>query len=47
MNGNYIQTYQSIVEASLDNNVHGANIRKVAMGVRKHTGGFKWEYLSE
>ena len=20
---------------------------EVAMGVRKHTGGFKWEYLSE
>ena len=43
LNGNYIQTYNSIKEAQ-NQNPKCSNISKVCRGERKQAGGFIWKY---
>lgn len=45
MNGDYIQTFDSIKEAELALNIGSSHISAVCQGKRKSTGGFKWEYF--
>lgn len=37
--------YESIVEASLNNNVSETNIRKCCIGERERAAGYRWEYV--
>lgn len=43
LEGDFIESYNSIAEATRDIGVEG--IKKVLKGKRKTAGGFKWEYL--
>ena len=45
LNGNYIQTYNSIKDAK-ENNYKCSNIIAVCRGYRKQSGGFIWKYAS-
>lgn len=44
LEGNLIETYNSIKEASEKNKLDGTAIVKNCKGVSKTSGGFKWEY---
>lgn len=45
LNGNYIQTYNSILEAKSQNPKAG-HLNDVCKGLRKQAGGFIWKYAS-
>lgn len=45
LNGNYIQTYNSILEAKSQNPKAG-HLNDVCQGLRKQAGGFIWKYAS-
>lgn len=47
LNGNSLQTFQSILDASKFCNVDSKKISAVCLGQRKTTGGFKWKYIDE
>ncbi len=47
MAGNHLKTFESIAAAGREMNVKGANISKVANGLRNSAGGFKWIYQSD
>lgn len=47
MAGNHLKTFESIAAAGRETNVKGANISKVANGLRNSAGGFKWIYQSD
>lgn len=49
LNGNYICTYWSIIEAERQNNIAFGSIGKVCLGQRCHNtaGGFIWRYHEE
>lgn len=44
MNGNYIKTFNSMTDASLETGAMNANISNVCRGLRKSAGGYKWKY---
>lgn len=44
MDGNYIQSFKSAVEAGKYINRHGSGITKCVTGVREHCGNYKWRY---
>ena len=43
-NNNIIQTYNTIKDASENNNISSSGITNVCKGKQKTAGGFKWEY---
>lgn len=45
LNGNYIQTYNSVTDA-IKENPKCSNISRVCIGERKQAGGFIWKYAS-
>lgn len=47
LNDNYIKTYNSIIEASLDNNLYHSNITACCKGKLHKTGGYKWKYAQD
>lgn len=47
LNGNYIKTYNSIIEASKELGIYKSNISKVCKGKMKTTGGYIWKYDKE
>ena len=44
-NNEIIKIYDSISEASRENNISKGNIIQTCKGFRKHAGGFKWSYI--
>ena len=46
-NNNIIQTYKTIKDASIDNNISSSSITNVCKGKQKTSAGFKWEYKKE
>lgn len=44
---NYIKTYNSIIEASKENNIYHSNITACCKGKLHKTGGYKWKYTVE
>ena len=44
LDGNFIKKFDSIIIASVELNLHGSRISNVCKGIRKKTGGFKFEY---
>lgn len=44
LNGNYIKTYNSIIEASEENNLNHANITSCCKGRLNKTGNYIWKY---
>lgn len=44
--GNTLQQYISIAEASRDTGVSSKCIRDAANGVQKHAGGYRWQYMN-
>jgi hypothetical protein len=46
MQGNFITLYESMKQAGKDNGIHLNTISACCTGVKKHGGGFKWEYAS-
>jgi len=47
INGNYIESYQSIKEAGEKNKIFPQNINKCCKGKQKTAGGFIWKYKKE
>ena len=47
LDDNYIKTYNSIIEASKDNNLYHSNITACCKGKLHKTGGYKWKYAEE
>ena len=47
MNGIVIKEYDSIIEASKENNIKHSNISRVLAGRRKTAGGYEWRYKGE
>ena len=47
LDGNYIKTYNSIIEASKELGIYKSNISKVCKRKMKTTGGYIWEYDEE
>lgn len=47
INGNYIKTFNSIVEASKEVNIYKSNISSCCKGKIKTCAGYKWEYAKE
>lgn len=47
MNDNYIETYSSIREAGIKNNISEFTISNVCNGRGKSAGGYKWRYADE
>ena len=47
LNGNIIKKYNSITEASIDNNIPLGCIARVCRGERKTAGGYIWKYADE
>ena len=47
LKGNYIKQYNSIIEASKDNNVYHSNISACCKGKLNKTGGYIWKYVTE
>lgn len=45
--GEYIKTYHSVTEASLQNNINGSGIILTCQGKRGKCGGYKWSYDKE
>ena len=45
--GEYIKTYHSVTEASLQNNINTAGIVLTCQGKRGKCGGYKWSYDKE
>ena len=39
-----VKTYGSVAEASIDSGIGANSISRVALGIRKSSGGYKWEY---
>ena len=46
MQGNFITLYESMKHAGEDNGIHLNTISACCTGIKKHGGGFKWEYAS-
>lgn len=46
LNGNYIQTFNSLKEAQEKTNIAKSSICTVCKGLRKQAGGFIWKYAS-
>ena len=46
-NGIVIKEYESILEASRENNIKHSNISRVLAGRRKSAGGYEWRYNGE
>ena len=46
MNGSFIKKFPSIKEAVKETNCNQGNISSVCLGLRNHTGGYKWQYGS-
>ena len=47
LNGNYIKTFNSIIEASKEVNVYHSNISACCKGKLHKTGGYIWKYEKE
>lgn len=47
LNGNFINTYESIIEASKIINIYHSNISACCKGRLKTTGGYIWKYSQE
>lgn len=47
LSGNYIKTFNSIVEASKEVNVYKSNISACCKGKYKTSAGYKWKYAEE
>lgn len=47
INGNYIKTFNSIVEASKEVNIYKSNISSCCKGKIKTCAGYKWKYIKE
>lgn len=47
LDGNYINTYNSIIEASIKTNTYHANISACCKGKLNKTGGYIWKYAKE
>lgn len=47
LDGELIETYESISEAARQNDIHGSSLRRAAEGLLKTAAGFKWEYTNE
>lgn len=45
VDGNILQKYESIADASRDSGIPTSKICSVCKGTRKSAGGFKWEYV--
>jgi len=46
-NGNFIQQFKSIIEASEAVNIHPSGITKVCKNIKYTAGGYKWKYNEE
>ena len=46
-NGNVINEYKSIVDASKLTGIDRTQIGRVALGKSKHAGGFVWKYKDD
>lgn len=44
LSGEFIRSYDSIIEASMETNANAAKISRCAKGKQKTCGGFLWEY---
>ena len=42
-----IKAYNSISEASKENNLHCTSVRNVCVGIQKTAGGFRWRYVCD
>jgi len=47
INNNILKIYNTLKDASIENNISTSNITNVCMGRQKTAGGFKWEYNKE
>lgn len=47
LKGNYVKTYNSIKEASKENDIYHSNISACCKGKLNKTGGFIWKYKEE
>lgn len=47
MDGEYIQTFNSIIEASVKTNANDRHISTVCKGIRNSCGGYKWKYVDD
>lgn len=49
LEGNFIERYESAVEAGEKNNIHHAGIAKVCRGVKRYktAGGFVWKFIAQ
>lgn len=47
LNGNYIRTFKSIIDASKETNVYHSNISSCCKGKLKTSGGYIWRYAKE
>ena len=47
LNGNFLEQYESILQAGIDNNLDRMNIGACCRGKSKTCGGFVWKYILE
>lgn len=47
LNGNYMKTWDKIIDAAKEYGIKPTNISAVCCGITKTSGGFKWKYVVE